>query len=75
MKSVGLRFVRNVNSQVRFDESAACATCGQFGAYEFDGSRLCADCYAARGACCAEASHEPHWACRGVESDEKTAKA
>lgn len=63
-----------MNSQVRFNESVACTACGQFGAYEFDSRHLCADCYAARGACCAEASHEPHWECNRVELDGKTAK-
>jgi hypothetical protein len=43
---------------VPFDASAACATFGQFGAYLFDGERLCAECYGKRGSCCHE--FEPH---------------
>lgn len=30
-----------------------CHACGKFGAYAFDGEALCADCYQARGSCCA----------------------
>jgi hypothetical protein len=40
--------------QVRFDEDAVCDRCGRFGAYEFDGQHLCADCYEQQGSCCPE---------------------
>lgn len=40
--------------QVRFDENAVCDRCGRFGAYEFDGQHLCADCYEQQGSCCPE---------------------
>lgn len=37
-----------------YEPDDTCAECGRFGAYEFDGTRLCLDCYEQRGSCCAE---------------------
>lgn len=52
-----------MSTEVHFRESIACATCGKFGAYEFDGLHLCDDCYAQRGSCCAEFSGNDLTAC------------
>jgi hypothetical protein len=41
-------------SGIRFDEEAACEQCGRFGAYQFDGKLLCAECYEQHGSCCPE---------------------
>lgn len=43
---------------VRFDERAVCDRCGRFGAYLFEGERLCADCYEMRSSCCPEFGSE-----------------
>lgn len=51
-----------MSAEVRFDESAACDTCGRFGAFRFDGGCLCADCYEKRGSCCPEFGSDDLWA-------------
>lgn len=38
---------------LQLDPDAICDACGRFGAFHFDGETLCAECYAARGSCCA----------------------
>jgi hypothetical protein len=43
-----------MSTAVPYAIEAACAECGRFGAYAFDGDTLCAECYQARGSCCAE---------------------
>lgn len=54
-----------MSGEVRFDASATCDACGRFGAYCFDGEWLCADCYEARGSCCAEFDRDS-----GMDDDE-----
>jgi hypothetical protein len=44
----------NPDQPVPYSAEAACAACGKFGAFKFDGETLCADCYQGRGSCCAE---------------------
>jgi hypothetical protein len=39
---------------IQFDENASCDRCGRFGVLVFDGEKLCAECYEARGSCCPE---------------------
>jgi hypothetical protein len=48
-----------MNTPVTFRAEQACAGCGRFGAYAFEGEFLCADCYQERGSCCAEAHCDP----------------
>lgn len=43
-----------MSTGVKFDERATCRRCGRFGAYLFDGARLCGDCYEQHGSCCPE---------------------
>ena len=50
-----------MGSEVKFDDQAVCDVCGRFGAYEFDGRRLCADCYESRGSCCPEFGADDLW--------------
>jgi hypothetical protein len=42
------------SSSNRINESAACDTCGRFGALEFGDRHLCPDCYQGCGSCCSE---------------------
>lgn len=49
---------------IPFDENAACATCGRFGAFQLEDESLCADCHQLRGACCAESGGNDLWAAR-----------
>lgn len=51
-----------MDGEVRFNENAVCDRCGRFGAYEFDGERLCVDCYELRGSCCLEFGGDDLWA-------------
>jgi protein-arginine kinase activator protein McsA len=41
-------------SEVQFKEALACDVCGRFGAFEFEGTKLCAECYETRSSCCPE---------------------
>ena len=41
-----------MSAPVQFQEDVACSACGQFGAFEFDGAKLCGDCYGESGSCC-----------------------
>src|SRR5204862_3824440 len=50
-----------MSCEIRFDENTACERCGKFGAYEFDGARLCVDCYETRGSCCPEFGSDDLW--------------
>jgi hypothetical protein len=43
-----------MNRKVGLDENITCTTCGRPGAYGFETEPLCLECYAERGACCAE---------------------
>jgi hypothetical protein len=43
-----------MDAGVQFDDQAVCDVCGKFGAFEFDGQKLCADCYESHGSCCPE---------------------
>lgn len=49
------------NSGVNFDPDAPCSGCGQFGAYAFDGTLLCGECYEKRGSCCPEFGADDLW--------------
>jgi hypothetical protein len=50
-----------MSCEVRFDPTAACDRCGQFGAFLFDGQTLCGDCYETRGSCCPEFGRDDLW--------------
>jgi hypothetical protein len=50
-----------MSNEVRFDENLACERCGRFGAYQFDGERVCAECYELRGSCCPEFGRDDFW--------------
>jgi hypothetical protein len=50
-----------MSSELQFNENAVCDVCGRFGAYEFDGKRLCAECYESRGSCCLEFGGDDLW--------------
>lgn len=52
---------REMSCEIRFNENAACERCGKFGAYEFDGAKLCVDCYETKGACCPEFGRDDLW--------------
>jgi hypothetical protein len=54
-----------MSSEVPFDERLACDACGRFGAFEFDGRKLCSDCYESCGSCCPEFGRE-----KKLEDDE-----
>ena len=43
-----------MSREVEFQETASCDVCGRFGAFEFDGRKLCPDCYEGCGSCCPE---------------------
>ena len=45
---------REANTSPRADENVVCERCGRFGALEFTGTKLCADCYQQAGSCCPE---------------------
>lgn len=47
-----------MSTEVHFDEHAACDRCGRFGAFLFDDTKLCADCYESRGTCSPEPGAE-----------------
>jgi hypothetical protein len=47
-----------MNAGVQFDDKAVCDVCGKFGAFEFDGQKLCAECYESHGSCCPEFGRE-----------------
>lgn len=40
------------------NENLACDECGRFGAIDFDGRKLCPDCYEHSGSCCPEFGKE-----------------
>jgi hypothetical protein len=42
-----------VSGEMKLDQSVACDGCGQFGAFRFEESTLCPECYQQSGACCA----------------------
>lgn len=48
------RYVRGMSEPVQLNEQITCDVCGKFGAFEFDGRKLCADCYESSGSCCPE---------------------
>lgn len=62
-----------MTSELRFNENAVCDICGRFGAYEFDGQRLCPDCYESRGSCCLEFGSDDLW--KRTEAASRTEKA
>lgn len=49
------------NSKALYGENAVCERCGKFGAYQFDGATLCADCYQGAGSCCPEFGADDLW--------------
>lgn len=51
-----------MNCQVQFDENTVCDRCGRFGAFVFENTKLCAECYELRGACCPEFGRDDFWA-------------
>ena len=49
------------NKSPSLDENAACEECGQFGAVELGGRKLCMDCYQKGGSCCPEFGKDDLW--------------
>jgi hypothetical protein len=47
-----------VSSEIEIKEQLTCDECGRFGAMEFDGKKLCADCYGTACSCCPEFGRE-----------------
>jgi len=43
------------------DEGPVCERCGRFGAVDFAGKKLCADCYEQIGSCCPEFGADDLW--------------
>ena len=56
-----------MSTGIRFDDNVVCDTCGRFGAYDFDGDRLCATCYENRGSCCPEFGADDLWPAEETE--------
>ena len=50
--------VTAMSAEGQFEEKAACDVCGKFGAFAFDGRKLCTDCYEGCGSCCPEFGRE-----------------
>ena len=50
------------NDRVKFVEDAVCERCGKFGAFQFQDSVLCSDCYQGCGSCCPEFGADDLWA-------------
>jgi hypothetical protein len=50
-----------MSAEVQFDEKAVCDRCGKFGAFQFDGQKLCAECYESQGSCCPEFGADDKW--------------
>jgi hypothetical protein len=48
----------NQNSSAAVEENAVCTECGNFGALEIGGQKLCAECVTLAGSGCAGASDE-----------------
>jgi hypothetical protein len=65
--AIRARFSGTMANEVKFDENLACDRCGRFGAYQFDGERVCAECYELRGSCCPEFGADDLW--RPAEQD------
>ena len=47
-----------MTSEINLDESLTCDECGRFGAREFGGQKICADCYGTKCSCCPEFGRE-----------------
>jgi hypothetical protein len=47
-----------VSGEIEIKEQLTCDECGRFGAMEFDGKKLCADCYGTACSCCPEFGRE-----------------
>lgn len=50
-----------MSENVKMDEGVVCEICGRFGAYDFNGRRLCAECYESQGSCCPEFGKDDLW--------------
>ena len=50
-----------MTTNIKADENLTCDACGRFGAFDFDGEHLCAECYAERGSCCVEFGGKDLW--------------
>ena len=50
-----------MSASLALNPNLTCERCGRYGAYEFDGERLCADCYELRGSCCPEFGGDDQW--------------
>jgi hypothetical protein len=50
-----------MSTSVPFNPNTVCDRCGRFGAYLFDGEKLCAECYGLRGSCCPEFGADDLW--------------
>ena len=62
-----------MSDAVQFNPNALCERCGRFGAFEFDGQRLCAECYETRGSCCPEFGVDDLWSEDGDTNVSKAA--
>jgi hypothetical protein len=50
-----------VDKTARFSEGVQCQRCGKFGAFQFDGTLLCQECYQGCGSCCPEFGADDLW--------------
>jgi hypothetical protein len=55
---------QEANDRVKFMDEPVCERYGKFGAFQFEGSLLCSDCYQERGSCCPEFGADDLWATR-----------
>jgi hypothetical protein len=58
-----------MSREVEFKETAPCDLCGRFGAFEFEGRKLCSNCYESCGSCCPEFGRETE---NGMTQNSKT---
>lgn len=56
------------------DANATCDECGAFGAFAFDGVKLCVRCYTEKGSCCPEFGKDDLWKNRD-QADHPNSKA
>ena len=47
-----------MSAEIKPDEHLACDGCGHFGAMDFGGKQICADCYGTSCSCCPEFGRE-----------------
>ncbi len=55
------RSLKKGMNNIVFSEDIACDHCGRFEACDFDGRKLCRDCYQTCGSCCPEFGADDLW--------------